>query len=190
MSCWRLAGGDSGWGATRFPSTVTNLLSMFLKRIRYSLWRRFAYWLRTLMLLSTLSNRWPIMVTSWSRVVALLWDSACCAAVLADDGFWTLATVCCRKEDVDVCWFWSWSTFCRAAFFSPSSHRTSACSACSCRIPAESGVWVWEGGTCSLSFHAWDGPSVNRRMCKGTVAITSTIPSEVPEEGVGSRIFC
>ena len=123
-------------------------------------------------------------------MVALLWDSTCCATVVVDDRFWTLAAVCSRKQDVDTCSFCSWPPFWKGAVLSASSRLTSACSARSCRIPAESVVWVQEEGTRSLFFRTWDGPAVNRCICRGAEAITSSIPSEVLEEGGGSRIFC
>ena len=41
-----------------------------------------------------------------------------------------------------------------------------------------------------MSFRTWDGPDVNCGMCKGAEGITSSMPSEVPDEGGGSRIFC
>jgi len=72
---------------------------------------------------------------------------------------------------------------------SASSRRTSACNVCICRIPAVNGVCMREGGARSFSFRTWDGPAVNLRICRGADAITSSIPSEVPEEGGGSRIF-
>ena len=46
-----------------------------------------------------------------------------------------------------------------------------------------------EGGTYSLSFLIWDGPVANLRIYRDAEPITSSILSEVPEEGGGSRIF-
>jgi len=45
-----------------------------------------------------------------------------------------------------------------------------------------------EGCTHSLSFSTWDSPAVNLCIGRGAEAITSSIPSEVLEEGGDSRI--
>ena len=53
----------------------------------------------------------------------------------------------------------------------------------------ESGVCVQERCTCFMSFRTWDVPAINLRICTGVEPITSSILSEVPEEGGRSRIF-
>jgi len=48
---------------------------------------------------------------------------------------------------------------------------------------------VHEGGTRSFSFRTSNSTMVYLRICRGAEALTSSIPSAVPKEGGGSRIF-